>query len=41
MGLGNSGKAGEAALGGRATAYPSAKLVEETLLQIVKCHWLP
>jgi hypothetical protein len=38
VGLGDSGKARERALGGGTTVYALAKLVEETLLQIVECH---
>jgi hypothetical protein len=38
VGLGDSGKAGERALGGGTAVYAPAKLVEETLLQVVECH---
>ena len=40
MGLGDSGKAGESALGGSAAAHTLAKLFEEKLVQIVERHVL-
>jgi hypothetical protein len=40
VGLGDTGEAGESALGGSAAAYPLAELFEEALLQVVKGHVL-